>query len=290
MAWRVKFTSHPLAWAVVASLMCLALLAVGLLVAPEGELGFLAWNLGLAWIPLALGVAILRSRPPRGARAGVAARGRRADPLLPNAPYLVTDLVHLRGRADGLPALDFAILAAFALTGLLLFVNSVVAIREAAQLRLGTRAARWPRPRLHRAYRASASIWAASCGGTAGTCWTIRWKPRRVAGPPGESGFPGVRGGVYGWRGCVPAHGVRRARAPHVPGGSSVTKASGRQAFLPGNVRASVAGWPPPSLQQGVGQASEAVGHVAAGLDGELGHSVRRQGPRHGRGGRPPSR
>jgi uncharacterized membrane protein len=173
MAWRVNFTSRPLAWAVAASLMCLALLAVRLLVAPDGELGYLAWNLGLAWIPLALGVAILRAAH-RGARGPALLPAAAALLLfLPNAPYLVTDLVHLRGRADGLPALDFAMLAAFALTGLLLFVNSVVAIHEATRLRLGTRAASGLVP---------ACIWLSSVGIYLGR--VLRWNSWDVLDDP----------------------------------------------------------------------------------------------------------
>ena len=42
--------------------------------------------------------------------------------LLPNAPYLVTDLVHLEGRAPAVPVIDIPLFAAFAATGLVIFL------------------------------------------------------------------------------------------------------------------------------------------------------------------------
>jgi len=56
---------------------------------------WMTWNLILAVIPAALAVAVFRHRGPRTALwwtgAGLCAL------FLPNAPYVVTDLVHLRG-------------------------------------------------------------------------------------------------------------------------------------------------------------------------------------------------
>src|SRR5262245_38461013 len=56
---------------------------------------WMGWNLTLAAIPAVLAVAVFRSRGPRGAGwwlgAGLALL------FLPNAPYVLTDLVHLRG-------------------------------------------------------------------------------------------------------------------------------------------------------------------------------------------------
>ena len=56
---------------------------------------WMTWNLILAAIPAALAVAVFRHRGPRSALwwtgAGLCAL------FLPNAPYVVTDLVHLRG-------------------------------------------------------------------------------------------------------------------------------------------------------------------------------------------------
>lgn len=81
---------------------------------------FLVWNLFLAWLPwlFSLPLATLPSR--RG-------HGWKLLPLLglwllflPNAPYIVTDLLHLRA-ANGVPVwFDAALLFTFAWTGCLL--------------------------------------------------------------------------------------------------------------------------------------------------------------------------
>lgn len=163
MADRVDPSSRPVAWAVAASLFCLVLLGVRLAIAPDRDLGWLAWNLGLAWIPVALGWAILRAArtAPRLVLLPAAVVWIL---FLPNAPYLMTDLVHLRGTADRVPVLDLAMFGAFALTGLLLFVVSVVAVQEAARLRLGHRAVRGLVP---------ACIWLSSVGIYLGR--VLRW-------------------------------------------------------------------------------------------------------------------
>ncbi len=95
---------------------------------------YLVWNLVLAWVPLVSALAIEQAR-------GVA---RRAWLLalwlafLPNAPYLVTDLVHLgaHGRAVP-PVLDAATLAVAAVTGLVLGFSSVALVERRLRETLG---------------------------------------------------------------------------------------------------------------------------------------------------------
>ena len=97
---------------------------------------FLAWNLALAWIPMlcALGV--------RAARRGItrATFGVLWLLFLPNAPYLVTDLVHLR-RSTGLwrHVLQFGYAS---WTGVLLGVVSLRIVHVEVERRAG-RAAGW---------------------------------------------------------------------------------------------------------------------------------------------------
>ena len=78
---------------------------------------FLLWNLFLAWLPLlaALPAPALRRFPPLLLGAGAVWLL-----FLPNAPYLLTDLMHL-GRWGDVPFwYDLLLLLVFALTGLLL--------------------------------------------------------------------------------------------------------------------------------------------------------------------------
>lgn len=112
-----------------ASVVSLALLGLRMLVQGDATYGFLAWNLFLAWIPVLLAVA-----------AGAAWRsGRRVAvaPLLglwllffPNAPYVVTDFVHL-DRIGGMPRwFDVLLLGSFAVTSLALGFVSLYLIQN----------------------------------------------------------------------------------------------------------------------------------------------------------------
>ncbi len=119
-------------------LWCGALLAVRMLRAHTASYFFLVWNLFLAVIP-ALAAALLR---------------KSAHPLaqvlwfavwllfLPNAPYVITDLVHLRAR-DPIPLwYDVAMLISCGGTGLLLGYSSLADVQSVIARRFG-RALSW---------------------------------------------------------------------------------------------------------------------------------------------------
>lgn len=100
--------------AAVACLWCAALLGFRLNWSGNSKFVFLVWNLFLAAIPL--GFAVLLSKVERW---------RLAAPLIsgwllffPNAPYVLTDLLHLRPRS-GIPVwYDLLMLLSFALVSL----------------------------------------------------------------------------------------------------------------------------------------------------------------------------
>ena len=108
---------------------------------------WMTWNLILAIIPAALAVAVFRHRGPRTALwwtgAGVCAL------FLPNAPYVVTDLVHLRGdvlRAGSDLGVLTAVLptyAAFIAVGLLAYA---LAVGEMGRYLTGIGLAHWRGP------------------------------------------------------------------------------------------------------------------------------------------------
>ena len=77
---------------------------------------FLPWNLFLAWLPLVFAYLALRA----GSRRPVLALPLLGAWLafLPNAPYLITDLVWLDGRASMLKVYDAAMFFAFVSCGL----------------------------------------------------------------------------------------------------------------------------------------------------------------------------
>ncbi len=77
----------------------------------------LVWNLFLAWLPL--GFAFFAARL-RASRLCFLALGFLWLLFLPNSPYLVTDLVHLKPRAPVPFWFDILLVQSFVLTGLLL--------------------------------------------------------------------------------------------------------------------------------------------------------------------------
>lgn len=110
---------------------------------PELVRGYLVWNLFLAWIPYVCARAIWRA-------------GRAGTPLplllaplavwlvfLPNAPYLVTDVVHLHRHAQGIAlAVEVALFSAVALAGILLGVAAVQPVHRMVAERYGPVASR----------------------------------------------------------------------------------------------------------------------------------------------------
>ncbi len=82
---------------------------------------FLCWNLLLAWIPylVTLGLDKTRSKIVVGLKLVFWLL------FLPNAPYLITDMLHLHPRHESPYWLDTLILFVFAFNGMILFYASV---------------------------------------------------------------------------------------------------------------------------------------------------------------------
>ena len=99
---------------------------------------FLIWNLLLAWIPAVFAFVTYRFH----------VRGQRPNLLLvlcllawffffPNAPYIVTDFVHLEHRPPVPLWFDLLMIASFAWTGLCLGYLSLYLMQEIARARFG---------------------------------------------------------------------------------------------------------------------------------------------------------
>ncbi len=80
--------------------------------------GFLVWNLLLAWLPLVFAYGALRMGERRLVLAAPLIGAWLA--FLPNAPYLITDLIWLEGRASVMKVYDSALFFAAATCGLAL--------------------------------------------------------------------------------------------------------------------------------------------------------------------------
>ena len=110
-------------------------LAVLVLIAGPVVLGqrpthrFLLWNLFLAWIPLAMALAAEAFEERRRWMAAVVAGGLWLL-FLPNAPYLITDFVHLKPRPSIPLWYDMLMLLSFSGAGLLLGYASVMIVHR----------------------------------------------------------------------------------------------------------------------------------------------------------------
>jgi uncharacterized membrane protein len=118
---------------VASSALAAALLALRISLSGRLTLAFLAWNLALAWIPWLCSTAASAAK----SRAGTVAAGVVWIAFLPNAPYLVTDFLHLKPRAPIPLWLDIALLASFAWAGCLLAVVSLRAMHVLVTRRFG---------------------------------------------------------------------------------------------------------------------------------------------------------
>jgi len=122
---------------VLASGLSVAMLAVRVRYPHGTEFEFLTWNLFLAWIPFVLAV-VLHDGARRG--LGMAFLGPVGFGwllFLPNAPYIVTDFVHV-GRVSGVPVwYDAAMIASFAAVGLVLGLVSILLVQGVVERRFG---------------------------------------------------------------------------------------------------------------------------------------------------------
>jgi len=121
-------------------LTALTVLLIVAAVAYTGQLSYvrLLWNLFLAWAPL--GLAWLALRPGATPWPVRLALGLAWLLFLPNAPYLVTDLMHLRYRGPMPLQYDVVLLFTAALNGLALGLISLYWMQEAVAAWLG----QWP--------------------------------------------------------------------------------------------------------------------------------------------------
>jgi uncharacterized membrane protein len=103
----------------VASLFCAAVVEVRNHYAHDSFFRFLDWNLFLAWIPVALAFLVYESALARRPLAAFAL-GVVWLLFFPNAPYMLTDFIHLRESPSTPLWYDGLMLSAFAWTALVL--------------------------------------------------------------------------------------------------------------------------------------------------------------------------
>ena len=164
----------PVAALFAASAWCLVLVAARRhAYGPSGS-RYLVWNLGLAWLPLVFALLLYLAFRRRHTVAELLALGAAWLVFLPNAPYVLTDFVHLGHRHR---LVDSMILASFAFTALGLGFASLLLVQIVVTRKAGA-AAGW--------VVALSALFLASIGVYLGrvhrfNSWDVITRPRLVA-------------------------------------------------------------------------------------------------------------
>jgi uncharacterized membrane protein len=126
---------------VAASGFCVALVVARMVETGTANHRFLVWNLVLAWIPFLLAIAFYDGYRRGRSGAFLLALGALWLLFLPNAPYLVTDLIHLGEYPEAPLWFDAGMLASFAVTGVVLGLGSLLLVQLVLARALGARVA-----------------------------------------------------------------------------------------------------------------------------------------------------
>jgi len=113
------------------------LFLLGIRIVLTGELVyiFLAWNLFLAWIPFAVSQELIGAKK----RLNIFFLTAIWLLFLPNAPYIITDFLHLKQRPPIPSWYDILLLFSAALNGLLLGLLSLLTVEKSLAKRFGNR-------------------------------------------------------------------------------------------------------------------------------------------------------
>lgn len=130
-SWRIGFAL------VAATFLCGVLWSARVFATREFYFGYLIWNLFLGWLPLFFAITTRRLYEwcgwcPRTLLSGVAWLL-----FLPNASYIVTDLIHLRSHPPVPLWYDAALFASFAFIGVALGFVSLRVIHDLVAQRRG---------------------------------------------------------------------------------------------------------------------------------------------------------
>jgi uncharacterized membrane protein len=117
-----------------ASVWCVLLVFARRELYGPGGFRYLVWNLWLAWVPLFFALLLYAAYRRRHTVAELVALGAAWLVFLPNAPYMLTDFIHLGERHR---LVDSLILASFAFTALALGFASLLLVQIVVTRRAG---------------------------------------------------------------------------------------------------------------------------------------------------------
>lgn len=117
-----KFNDPALSSFLKMNLFCMALLLFRVVFTATPFYLFLVWNLFLAWVPL---VVSIWSEPRTTQRTAWILGFGTWLLFLPNAPYILTDLLHFRNNQDMAGWFDLLLLCSFGVSGLLIGLESL---------------------------------------------------------------------------------------------------------------------------------------------------------------------
>lgn len=116
----------PLAALLAASAWCVVLLVLRKHEFGAAQYKYLVWNLTLAWVPLLLAILMAVAHARRHSVVQLVVFGALWLLFLPNAPYVLTDFVHL---GDAHRLYDSLLVGSFAFTGLALGFASLLLVQ-----------------------------------------------------------------------------------------------------------------------------------------------------------------
>ena len=123
-----------------ASVFGVALVGARMLATMHDTYSFLVWNLFLAWLPFLFALALYDGYRRHASPVLLAALGAAWLLFFPNAPYIVTDFVHLAPRG-GIPLwYDALTIATAAFVGVLLGCASLFLVHSVVRRAAGERA------------------------------------------------------------------------------------------------------------------------------------------------------
>ncbi len=118
------------------SALCSIFIISRVILKDDMKYSFLLWNLFLAWIPLLLAQLAYNTAKKNSIPATYV--------LLflwllffPNAPYIITDLLHLKGYSQNILWFDSLLIFTFAITGLLIGLNSLSIVHQSLEALFG---------------------------------------------------------------------------------------------------------------------------------------------------------